>query len=267
MWIESHQSIRNHPKIKKASRLAGVNEFEMIGRLHCLWWWALDYAPDGDVTKYSQEDIESAVDWTGDPGRFYRALIDCGFNGHCGLLEYVDDGSIVIHDWHNYGGRLLEKRELNAQRMRDKRASHVQNTSIARTGATEQTEQTEQNSTEDNNDQPAKPGLSELQSFVLQTFGAKRFRNGTQSAIVAAWDRYPIENVKAACTWAATKGFGLGQAIASLEKALPKWGAPKDNGQHANTTKRTTEPQYTPEQLAAAERINAARAAKHAANG
>jgi hypothetical protein len=41
----------------------------------------------------------------------------------------------------------------------------------------------------------------------------------------------------------------------------------KENGQHANTTKRTTEPQYTPEQLAAAERINAARAAKHAANG
>lgn len=76
--------------------------------------------------------------------------------------------------------------------------------------------------------QPAKPdGLNDLQRSVLDTFGAKRFANKTQAALVAAWDRYPAENVKAACTWAATKGFGLGQAIASIDKALPKWGAPK----------------------------------------
>lgn len=152
MWIESHQSLRNHPKVKKAARLAGINEFEMIGRLHCLWWWALDYAPDGDVTKYSGEDIESAVDWTGTPFTFYNALIDCGFNGHCGLLEKIGD-AVVIHDWHEYGGRLLEKREANAERMRAKRAMHVQDTTDARTGATEQnrTEQTEQHSTEHNN--------------------------------------------------------------------------------------------------------------------
>ncbi len=144
MWIESHQSIRNHPKIKKAARLAGVNEFEMIGRVHCLWWWALDYAPDGDVTKYSADDIESAVDWNGTPGAFYSALIECSFNGHCGLLEKIGD-SIFIHDWQEYGGRLLEKREANKERMREKRAMHVQNTTIARTGATEQnrTEHTE----------------------------------------------------------------------------------------------------------------------------
>src|SRR5512139_454310 len=106
MWIESHQSIRNHPKIKKAARLAGINEFEMIGRVHCLWWWALDYAPDGDVSKYNTDDIESAVDWNGTPGAFYNALLQCGFNGHCGFLEEIN-GSILIHDWHEYGGRLL----------------------------------------------------------------------------------------------------------------------------------------------------------------
>jgi len=147
MWIESHQSLRNHPKIKKAARLADINEFEMIGRIHCLWWWALDYAPDGEVTKYSSDDIESAVDWNGTPGSFYNALLQCGFNGHCGLLEDID-GSIFIHDWQEYGGRLLERREINKERMRVKRASHVQSTTIARTPTTEQTEQTEQNRTD-----------------------------------------------------------------------------------------------------------------------
>ena len=159
MWIESHQSIRNHPKIKKAARLAGINEFEMIGRVHCLWWWALDYAPDGDVTKYSDADIESAVDWNGNPGAFYNALIECSFNGHCGLLERIGD-SVFIHDWHEYGGRLLQKREANKERMREARASHVQNTTIARTGATEHTEHTEhteQNTTRKTRSAAAKP--------------------------------------------------------------------------------------------------------------
>lgn len=148
MWVESHQSLRNHPKVKKAARLAGVNEFEMIGRLHCLWWWALDYAPDGDLTNYSADDIESAVDWSGPAGAFYTALIECGFNGHCGLIE-KSGNKIVIHDWHEYGGKLLEKRQANKERMREARAMHVQNTNVTRTGATEDkiTEHNKQNTT------------------------------------------------------------------------------------------------------------------------
>jgi hypothetical protein len=184
-----------------------------------------------------------AVDWQGKQGAFYNALLQCGFNGHCGLLEDID-GSIVIHDWHEYGGRLLEKREANRDRMREKRAANVQRTTIARTGATEQTEQTEQNRTEQNKqNMPAKPDkLNDLQHMVLEKFNSKRYANKTQAALVAAWDRYPAENVQAACTWAATKGFGLGQAIASIEKALPKWDAPKTNGNGRNGSAEPSSP-------------------------
>ena len=113
MWIESHQSLRNHPKVKKAARIAGINEFEMIGRLHCLWWWALDYAPDGDLTNYSDDDIEAAVDWTGQPGLFVRSMIECGFNGHGGLIDVTQE-SREIHDWFEHAGKLLERRAANA---------------------------------------------------------------------------------------------------------------------------------------------------------
>lgn len=233
MWIESHQSLRNHPKVKKAARLAGINEFEMIGRLHCLWWWAIDYAPDGDVTKYSAEDIEAAIDWSGIPYAFYNALVDCGFNGHCGLLEKTGD-SVLIHDWHKYGGKIIDSREKDAERKRNaRRTSDGHPTDGAKTADVDKIREdniTEDNSTEDNKqaDTPAAPDkLNELQHMVLATFNAKRFKNQTQAALVAAWDRYPEQNVKSACTWAATKGFGLGQAIASIEKALPKWDGPK----------------------------------------
>ncbi len=231
MWIESHQSLRSHPKVKKAARLAGVSEKEMIGCLHYLWWWALDYAPDGDVTKYSPEDIEAAVDWNGTPYVFYNALVDCGFNGHCGLIEKTGE-HVLIHDWDTYAGKLIERREANANRMRSTRAKHVQGTLFASVELPNQPNQPNQPTIPtEPTDQPAAPdGLSDLQHMVLASFNAKRFKNQTQAAVVAAWDRYPEQNVKAACAWAATKGFGLGQAIASIETALPKWGAPKKNG-------------------------------------
>lgn len=196
MWIESHQSLRNHPKIKKAARLCGINEFEMIGRLHCLWWWALDYAPDGDVTKYNGEDIESAVDWNGTPYAFYNALVDCGFNGHCGLLEKIED-TIVIHDWHEYGGRLLEKREANAERMREKRATHVQRTTAARAGATEQ------NNT-----------IQNIQNIQNNT-----------SAEKAPRPRDPLFDAiaKVTCTDPATAGPSIGKIESALKKATPPY--------------------------------------------
>lgn len=143
MWIESHQSLRNHPKVKKAARIAGINEFEMIGRLHCLWWWALDYASDGDLTNYSDDDIEAAVDWAGQPGLFVKAMIECGFNGHGGLIDVTQE-SREIHDWFEYAGKLLERRAANADRMRDARAKHVQGTQRARVGLPNQPNQPNQ---------------------------------------------------------------------------------------------------------------------------
>lgn len=131
MWIESHQSLRNHPKVRKAARLAGINEFEMIGRLHAFWWWAMDYAPTGDITKYTNEDIEDAVDWDGDGGQFANALIDCGLGGHSGFIEVTSDGQRLIHDWDEYGGRLLDLKEANRERMRARRARHVTRTTAA----------------------------------------------------------------------------------------------------------------------------------------
>jgi hypothetical protein len=247
MYIESHQSLRNHPKVKKAARLAGINEFEMIGRLHCLWWWAIDYAPDGDVTKYSKEDIEAAVDWNGDPGKLYDALIECGFNGHCGLLEDVD-GLIVIHDWQMYGGKIIGRRETDAERKRNIRrtsAGHPQDgEQTAHVDKIRQDKIIEDKTREDNNTSanPTSVELTDLQKMVLVTFNAKRFRNQTQAALVLAWDRYPQDNVKAACTWAATKGFGLGQAIASIEKALPKWNATRTNGNGNGSTAEPSSP-------------------------
>ena len=108
-WIESHQSLLRHPKVSRFARILGISKAEAIGRLHMLWWWSLDFAQDGDLSRYDPDDIAETSDWSGDPNLFVTALIQSGF---------CDDNPLRIHDWNDYAGRLMERREKNAERQR-----------------------------------------------------------------------------------------------------------------------------------------------------
>lgn len=124
-WIKSYQALRQHPKTRKLARRVGGLP-AAIGHLHCLWWWCIDYAPDGDLTKHTAEDIAIACEWDGKPADLIKHLSECGF---------LDNGSgLHVHDWDEYGGALVERRERNAQRMKDARAANVQDTCNARAG-------------------------------------------------------------------------------------------------------------------------------------
>ena len=130
-WIESHGGLREHPKLKKLARLLNIERPTAVGYLHYLWWWAMEYAPDGDLSGYDDADIADALDWPGDPAALLAALRDAG------LL----DGD-QLHDWADYGEKLHRRRQHNAELMRkarardkettcDTRVDHVEDTSRA----------------------------------------------------------------------------------------------------------------------------------------
>lgn len=112
-WIESHQTLREHPKTKRLCRLLTLDRWQAVGLLQFLWWWALDYAPEGDLSGFSDEDIADAVDWTEDAGRLMRALVEAGF---------IDDGR-HIHDWETFAEKRIARRRANAERMANARAA------------------------------------------------------------------------------------------------------------------------------------------------
>lgn len=85
--------------IRLASKLR-IHKAQAIGHLHYLWWWALDFAPSGNLSAFASAEISAGAEWPGDPGPFYDALRD-------GWIEKDK----TIHDWHHYAGRLLEQRE------------------------------------------------------------------------------------------------------------------------------------------------------------
>ena len=125
-WIESHQTLVRHPKTMRLARSLGVSVPTAIGHLHCLWWWALEYAQDGELTEFEPEDIASASLWEGDAQAFVSALIESCFLDHA-------DTALYIHDWHDYAGKLIEKRKSDAERKRQSRTSDQRPTDIQRT--------------------------------------------------------------------------------------------------------------------------------------
>ncbi len=115
-WVESHQELGRHPKTRRASKLLSVSRAAVIGHLHCLWWWALDFAQDGVLTKFEADEIADACLWDGEPEALVAGLVGAGF------LDAVE-GQLVVHDWGDYAGRLIERRTSDAERKRRERES------------------------------------------------------------------------------------------------------------------------------------------------
>lgn len=117
-WIKSESEIQRNPKFGRAARALGITKAALIGHLHMLWWWAVDYAQDGVISAYDNEDIAEAIEWKGDIAKFINALINCGGDGHFGLLERTEDGDLIIHSWEDHCAKKYEKRKKEADRIR-----------------------------------------------------------------------------------------------------------------------------------------------------
>lgn len=110
-WIESHQEIGRHPKVKKLARLLGIGIPQTVGHLHLLWHWCLDYAKDGNLSKHDEFEIADAAMWEKDADKFLQALYQSEFIDKFGEEFHV-------HDWIDYGGRLIAMRAANVEKQR-----------------------------------------------------------------------------------------------------------------------------------------------------
>lgn len=110
MWIELHDSARDHPKILKLARDLKIPKVNALGHIASLWTWALRMAPDGDLSSFDVDDIEIGAEWNGDSGAFLAAAVER-------RLIDVQDGAHYLHDWEHYAQHLKA-----AKRKRDERA-------------------------------------------------------------------------------------------------------------------------------------------------
>lgn len=110
-WLPVDQGLVNHRKVWALERLLELPVPTVVGHLLLVWLWAIDSAEDGCIADGEAWAIEKAAGWPGDPGAFVAALEEAGF------LDRLD-GCVQIHNWDEYGGRVLAARERNAQKQR-----------------------------------------------------------------------------------------------------------------------------------------------------
>ena len=77
-WIELHTPLIRHRKVKKMARLLGIKPVQALGHLACFWSNVLELAEDGDITKWSPEDIAEYANYEGDSLLFYKTLQNKG---------------------------------------------------------------------------------------------------------------------------------------------------------------------------------------------
>lgn len=95
-WIRSDCSLPRHPKTILLKTLTGFEVDVIVGRLHFLWWWCLDYAIDGNLSQKDPKIIEGACQIP------LKLLIKAGFVDR---LPYRR-----IHDWWDNQGAYLRSR-------------------------------------------------------------------------------------------------------------------------------------------------------------
>lgn len=110
-WIELHQSLRHHPKTKALARALCVDRAAAVGHVCCLWLYALEFAEDGDLSRFDPQDLADEM--------FYKGKADV--KAALAAAGFLDaDGT--LHDWRTYVGKLLDKRAADAERKRTARA-------------------------------------------------------------------------------------------------------------------------------------------------
>ena len=119
-WIELHQSLRDHRKVLQASDELDIEPAHMVGLLSLLWLWAIDNAESGDLSRVTSKTLARAAQWTGNADSFVEVLKRTSF---------IDSDTLMLHDWLDFSGRLLEQREqkraqnrLRQQRFRENQA-------------------------------------------------------------------------------------------------------------------------------------------------
>ena len=115
-WIQVHQQLKDHRKLLTAADELGIEPPHMLGLLISFWLWALDNAPSGSLDGIGSRMMARAAQWSGDPDAFVEALTTAG------LLKSTPDG-LEIHDWYEYTGKLLDRRESEKNRARRRRAA------------------------------------------------------------------------------------------------------------------------------------------------
>lgn len=203
-WIEAHQQLERHPKTYDLMARMQWDLDTAIGKLFRFWWWCVDFAEDGNLTRHNDERLAGAVGLNGDKGKlFVQAMVES-----C----WIDrEPFFRVHDWWRYfGAYLRSKYKKNPEKWHPIRDSYIISGNGYCNGGSNRTPNlTKPNLTEPNT--PHKP--------------PKGGRDIFSEAFAAFWKSYPRCNRKVGkpqC-WRKWNAKNLDTQAESIMRGLERW--------------------------------------------
>lgn len=106
----------DHPKVLALATALKIPRYAAVGLLEMLWHFTAEFAPQGDIGRYTDEHIATACGWIeasqrgrirgGDQGRtssLGTALVATGF------LERHPEVRLTVHDWQDHMPDFVKK--------------------------------------------------------------------------------------------------------------------------------------------------------------
>ncbi len=86
----------DHPKLQRLQRRLQLTRFQAMGLLESLWHFTGRYAAQGDIGRWSDEEIASWIEWNDDPEELMETLVVCGW------LDRDPTHRLLVHDWSEH---------------------------------------------------------------------------------------------------------------------------------------------------------------------
>lgn len=83
-------------KFRKLMRHLGQSRLVCVGTLELLWIATQKNAPQGDIGRFTNEEIAIECEWEGDPDQLVEALVKTDW------LDVCDTHRLLVHDWHEH---------------------------------------------------------------------------------------------------------------------------------------------------------------------
>lgn len=99
-WIQLPTDMARNPKTRRLARELCVSVPAAIGHLQMLWSYCMEFAQDGDITRFDDYDLADFSGW--EEGNqitaagFYHTLVQCGF-----IVITNDNTAAFIDGWDN----------------------------------------------------------------------------------------------------------------------------------------------------------------------
>ena len=94
-----------HPKVLEFSRLLKVSISHAVGILEMLWHHTAEFCPQGDIGRFTDRQIATAVGWQGDPSRLVGVLVGVALVDPCCTAH-----RLVIHGWVDHADTYTLKK-------------------------------------------------------------------------------------------------------------------------------------------------------------